>query len=65
MHWNYLTAKQHEKVLEYHIFVKRKQDGVLKVWQISGSNKQQGYITKEVASSPTVSLEANVAHVHK
>ncbi len=30
MHWKSLTAKQRKKVLESHIFVERKQDGVLK-----------------------------------
>jgi hypothetical protein len=30
MHWKSLTAKQRKKVLESHIFVKRKHDGVLK-----------------------------------
>jgi hypothetical protein len=58
MHWKSLTAEQHKKVLESHIFVERKQDGSLKAWQVAGGNKQQGYITKEDASSPTVSSEA-------
>jgi hypothetical protein len=30
MHWESLTAEQHKKVLESHIFVERKQDGILK-----------------------------------
>jgi hypothetical protein len=30
MHWKSLTAKQCKKVLESHIFVERKPDGVLK-----------------------------------
>ena len=58
MHWKSLTFKQHKKVLESHIFVERKHDGILKAQQVAGGNKQQGYITKEDASSPTVSLEA-------
>jgi hypothetical protein len=45
-------------MLESHIFVERKSDGVLKAQQVAGGNKQQGYITKEDASSPTVSSEA-------
>jgi hypothetical protein len=44
--------------LESHIFIERKHDGILKAQQVAGGNKQQGYITKEDASSPTVSLEA-------
>ncbi len=58
MHWKSLTAKQCKKVLESHIFVERKQNGLLKARQVAGGNKQQGYITKEDASSPTVSSEA-------
>jgi hypothetical protein len=58
MHWKSLTAKQCKKVLESHIFVERKQDGVLKAQQVAGGNKQWGYIMKENASSPTVSSEA-------
>ena len=30
MHWKSLTAEQRKQVLESHIFVERKQDGVLK-----------------------------------
>ena len=30
MHWKSLTAKQRKKVLESHIFIERKWDGVLK-----------------------------------
>ncbi len=60
MHWKSLTAKQHKKVLESYVFVERKRNGngMLKVRQVAGGNKQQGYITKEDVSSPTVSLEA-------
>ena len=42
MHWKTLTAKQCKKVLESHIFVERKQDGLLKARQVAGGNKQQG-----------------------
>ncbi len=45
-------------MLESHIFVERKRDGSLKAQQVAGGNKQQGYIFKEDASSPTVSSEA-------
>jgi hypothetical protein len=54
MHWKSLTAKQHNKVLESHIFVERKRNEILKARQVAGGNKQQGYITKEDASSQTV-----------
>ncbi len=58
MHWKSLTAEQCKKVLKSHIFVERKQDGVLKARQVAGGNKQQGYITNKDASFLTVSLEA-------
>jgi hypothetical protein len=58
MHWKSLTADQRKKVLESHIFVEKKRDGVLKTRQVAGGNKQWGYIMKEDASSPTVSSEA-------
>ena len=58
MHWKSLTANQRKKVLEYHIFVERKRDGVLKAQLVTGGNKERGYNTKEDASSPTVSSEA-------
>jgi len=48
MHWKSLTAKQRKKVLESHIFVKRKRNGILKAQQVTGGNKQQGYITKRI-----------------
>ncbi len=62
MHWKSLTAEQHKKVLESHIFVERKRNGILKEQQVAGGNKQQGYIKKEYASSPTV-FEGCLAHV--
>ena len=58
IHWKSLTTEQRKKVLESHIFVERKRDGSLKARQVAGGNKQRGYITKEDASSPTVSSEA-------
>jgi hypothetical protein len=58
MHWKSLTAEQRKKVLESHIIVERKRDGVLKAQQVAAGNKQRGYITKEDASPPTVSSEA-------
>jgi hypothetical protein len=60
IHWKSLTAKQHKKVLENHIFVERKRDGILKGCQVASGNKQQGYITKEDKKSLTVSLSEAV-----
>ncbi len=39
MHWKSLTAEQRMKVLESHIIVERKRDGLLKAWQVAGGNK--------------------------
>jgi hypothetical protein len=40
MHWKSLTAEQCKKMLESHIFVERKCNGVLKARQVVGGNKQ-------------------------
>ncbi len=45
-------------MLESHIFVERKQDGVLKARQVTGGNKQRGYIMKKDVRSLTVSSVA-------
>jgi len=58
MLWKSLTAEQHKKVIESHIFVERKCNETLKAQQVAGGNRQQRYIRKEDKSSPTVSLEA-------
>jgi Reverse transcriptase (RNA-dependent DNA polymerase) len=58
VHYKSLTPEQRKQVLESHIFVERKRDGVLKARTVAGGNKQRGYILKEDASSPTVSSEA-------
>jgi hypothetical protein len=57
-HWHGLTKKQKEQVLESHIFVEQKKDGRIKAQKVIRGNKQRDYITKEYASSPTVSAEA-------
>jgi hypothetical protein len=57
-HWSKLSKTQHQTVLELHIFLKEKQDGSLKGRTVAGGNKQRDYISKEDASSPTVTTEA-------
>ncbi len=57
-HWHALTTKQKEQVLESHIFVEEKRDGMIKAQKGIGGNKQHDYITKEDVSSPTVTAEA-------
>jgi hypothetical protein len=58
-HWRELSKGQKEKhaILESHIFLEEKRDGKLKARKVIGGNKQCDYITKEDASSPTVSAE--------
>jgi hypothetical protein len=57
-HWHELTKKQKEHILETHIFVEQKRDGLIKAQKVIGGKKQQDYITKENVSSPTVTAEA-------
>ena len=57
-HWRALTYTQRQTVLEFHMFLKDKRDGVIKVRALAGGNKQRDYISKEDASSPTVENEA-------
>ena len=67
LHWrdtfvprNYsdLTAEHKKKVLESHMFVVKKRDNKTKARMVAGGNTQRDYLTKEDASSPTVSTEA-------
>ena len=58
MHWGELTATQRQMVLESHMFLKEKRDGKIKGRTVAGGNKQRDYISKEDASSPTVSTES-------
>jgi hypothetical protein len=57
-HWHGLTKKQKEQILESHIFVEQKRDGLIKAQKVISGNKQYDYITKEDVSSPTVTAEA-------
>jgi hypothetical protein len=58
MHWSELSATQRQMVLESHMFLKEKRDGKIKGRTVAGGNKQQDYISKEDASSPTVATES-------
>ena len=58
--WNKLSAEQKENVLESHIFITQKRLGEIKGRTVAGGNKQQGYIDKEDASSPTVFTESMI-----
>jgi hypothetical protein len=45
-------------ILESHIFLKEKRTGEIKGRTMAGGNKQRDYISKEDASSPTVTTES-------
>jgi hypothetical protein len=53
-----LTDEQKKKVLESHMFVVKKRENETKARMVAGGNTQRDYLTKEDASSPTVSTEA-------
>ena len=57
-HWHKLSAKEKASILESHLFLKEKRNGTIKGRQVAGGNKQRDFISKEDASSPTVSTEA-------
>jgi hypothetical protein len=49
-----LTNDQQSKVLQSHMFVVRKRTGETKARMVAGENLQQGHVTKDESSSPTV-----------
>ena len=53
-----LTDEQKKKILESHMFIVKKRDGKMKARKVAGGNTQRDYLTKEDASSPTVSTQA-------
>ena len=57
-HWNELSPHHKLMVLESHMFLKEKRDGKIKGRTVAGGNKQLDYISKEDASSPTVTTES-------
>jgi hypothetical protein len=59
LHWKDMTKAQRKSILESHLFLKEKRSGEIKGRTVAGGNKQQrDFISKEDASSPTVSTEA-------
>ena len=58
MHWKELSETQRKTVLESHMFLKEKCDGKIKGRAVAGGNKQHNYISKEDASSPTVTTKS-------
>jgi hypothetical protein len=57
-HWRELSQFQRQTMLESHMFLKQNHDGKIKGRTVAGVNKQHNYISKEDASSPTVTTEA-------
>ena len=53
-----LTDEQKSKILQSHMFVVKKRDGVTKARVVAGGNLQRGHVTKEDSSSPTVATES-------
>ena len=53
-----LTSGQRERTLESHMFVVQKRTGEYKARLVAGGDKQRDYLSKEEASSPTVSTES-------
>ena len=58
--WKQLTRKQRAKVLESHLFLKKKRCGKIKGRTVAGGNKQRSFIDKDDISSPTVSNNAMI-----
>ena len=57
-HWEELTPKQKNNILESFIFVEEKKSGADKGRLVINGAMQRGHITKEEASSPTVFAES-------
>ena len=58
MRWKEMSEEQKSSILESHLFLKQKRDGSIKGRTVAGGNKQREFISKEDASSPTVSTES-------
>ena len=56
--WSELSRTQRQMVLESHMFLKEKQDGMIKGQTMARGNKQCDYVSKEDASLPTVATES-------
>jgi hypothetical protein len=56
--WRELSKAQRQTVIKSHMFLKLKRDRNIKGRAVAGGNKQRNYISKEDASSPTVTTES-------
>ena len=53
-----MSKEQRAQILESHLFLMKKHCGTIKGRTVAGGNKQRDFISKEDASSPTVSTKA-------
>jgi len=58
VHWKEIDEEKRDQILESHVFVKKKRSGEIKARKVAGGNKQRDFISKESASSPTVSTNS-------
>ncbi len=58
VHWKDVDKERRKRILELHVFVKKKRTGQIKARKVAGGNKQRDFISKENASSPTVATES-------
>jgi len=57
-HWNNLSTKQKDKILEAFMFVEKKKSGQVKGRLVVNGKMQRGHISKDEASSPTAHSES-------
>ena len=60
VHFKDLSEEQRRMILESFLFVTRKRSGELKGRKVAGGNKQRDFVSKEEASSPTVSNDSTI-----
>jgi hypothetical protein len=58
VHCKDLSAMQLKQILESHMFLTKKHDGLVKARKVAGGNKQRDYVAKEDASLPTCATES-------
>ena len=60
VHRKDLTVVQRNQILESHMFLTKKRDGLVKARKVADGNKQRDYIAKGDASSPTCATESGI-----
>ena len=58
VHCKDLLAMQLKQILESHMFLTKKHDGLVKARKVAGGNKQRDYVAKKDASLPTCATES-------